>query len=74
MFSHKKLVSEFKNILVSFSYSLACFQIFLLRFKIFSLFVADDGENQWPDILKFLFECCNSQSNEIREIPLQILW
>eukprot|EP00794_Sanderia_malayensis_P010931 gene10931-12092_t len=36
-------------------------------------YISDSGDNLWPDILKFLFESCNSPSEETREIPLHIL-
>lgn len=33
----------------------------------------DDGNNQWPDILKFLYECCNSSENGMKEVALHII-
>lgn len=34
--------------------------------------VDDDGNNQWPDLLQFLFQCVNSQSVELQESALRI--
>ncbi|KAL7845929.1 hypothetical protein AOLI_G00241210, partial [Acnodon oligacanthus] len=34
----------------------------------------DDGNNQWPEILKFLFESVNSQNVALREAALHIFW
>ena len=51
----------------------------LLNQRIFDLrndivfFSGDDGSNQWPDILKFLYECCNSNENRMKEVALHII-
>uniref|UniRef100_A0A8C4STW7 Importin-5 n=1 Tax=Erpetoichthys calabaricus TaxID=27687 RepID=A0A8C4STW7_ERPCA len=36
--------------------------------------IDDDGNNQWPDILKFLFDSVNSQNVGLREAALHIFW
>ena len=32
----------------------------------------DEGNNTWPEILKFLFDCANSGNNELKESALII--
>lgn len=32
----------------------------------------DDGNNQWPDVLQFLFQCANSQNAALQESALRI--
>lgn len=34
--------------------------------------IDDDGNNQWPDFLQFLFQCANSQNFELQESALRI--
>lgn len=34
--------------------------------------IDDDGNNQWPDLLQFLFQCVNSQNIELQEAALRI--
>lgn len=34
----------------------------------------DDGNNQWPELLKFLFDSVNSDSVNLREAALHIFW
>ncbi|SPP83609.1 importin-5 [Drosophila guanche] len=34
--------------------------------------VDDDGNNQWPDILQFLFQCANSPTPQLQEAALRI--
>lgn len=34
--------------------------------------IDDDGNNQWPDLLQFLFQCVNSQNAELQEAALRI--
>lgn len=34
----------------------------------------DDGNNQWPELLKFLFEAVNSSNVGLREAALHIFW
>lgn len=34
--------------------------------------IDDDGNNQWPDLLQFLFQCVNSQNVELQESALRI--
>ncbi|XP_043927244.1 importin-5 [Protopterus annectens] len=34
----------------------------------------DDGNNQWPEVLKFLFESVSSQDVGLREAALHIFW
>ncbi|XP_036401280.1 importin-5 [Megalops cyprinoides] len=36
--------------------------------------IDDDGNNQWPEVLKFLFDSVNSQSVGLRESALHIFW
>uniref|UniRef100_A0A8C5BKH7 TOG domain-containing protein n=1 Tax=Gadus morhua TaxID=8049 RepID=A0A8C5BKH7_GADMO len=36
--------------------------------------VGDDGNNQWPELLKFLFDSVNSQDVSLRESALHIFW
>eukprot|EP00111_Clytia_hemisphaerica_P019077 TCONS_00056356-protein len=36
-------------------------------------YLGEDGNNQWPDILKFLYECCNSDQNTMKEVALHII-
>ena len=35
-------------------------------------YIDDDGNNQWPDVLKFLYECCNSSEDKLKECALHI--
>uniref|UniRef100_W5M780 Karyopherin (importin) beta 3 n=1 Tax=Lepisosteus oculatus TaxID=7918 RepID=W5M780_LEPOC len=36
--------------------------------------IDDDGNNQWPEVLKFLFDSVNSQNVGLRESALHIFW
>uniref|UniRef100_A0A8C2X1Z6 Karyopherin (importin) beta 3 n=1 Tax=Cyclopterus lumpus TaxID=8103 RepID=A0A8C2X1Z6_CYCLU len=36
--------------------------------------IDDDGNNQWPEVLKFLFDSVNSDSVTLRESALHIFW
>ncbi|XP_051983041.1 importin-5 [Xyrauchen texanus] len=36
--------------------------------------IDDDGKNQWPEILKFLFDSVNSQDVALREAALHVFW
>ncbi|XP_068165372.1 importin-5 isoform X2 [Antennarius striatus] len=36
--------------------------------------IDDDGNNQWPELLKFLFESVNSDNVNLREAALHIFW
>uniref|UniRef100_A0A7N8XCL0 Importin-5 n=1 Tax=Mastacembelus armatus TaxID=205130 RepID=A0A7N8XCL0_9TELE len=36
--------------------------------------IDDDGNNQWPEVLKFLFDSVNSDSVGLREAALHIFW
>ncbi|KAJ3584175.1 hypothetical protein NHX12_014671 [Muraenolepis orangiensis] len=36
--------------------------------------VGDDGNNQWPELLKFLFDSVSSQDVSLRESALHIFW
>ncbi|KAL1022067.1 hypothetical protein UPYG_G00021780 [Umbra pygmaea] len=36
--------------------------------------IDDDGNNQWPELLKFLFESVNSDNVGLREAALHIFW
>ncbi|KAK5847578.1 hypothetical protein PBY51_016695 [Eleginops maclovinus] len=36
--------------------------------------IDDDGNNQWPEVLKFLFDSVNSDSVSLRESALHIFW
>ena len=39
-----------------------------------SIFVVDeDANNTWPDILTFLYECCSSSENRMKEVALHII-
>lgn len=39
-----------------------------------SLISDDDGNNQWPELLKFLFDSVNSDNVGLREAALHIFW
>lgn len=44
-------------------------------FKIVVLLcIDDDGNNQWPELLKFLFDSVNSPNVGLREAALHIFW
>jgi importin-5 len=34
--------------------------------------IDDDGNNQWPDFLRFLFECANSPAPALKESALRM--
>lgn len=34
----------------------------------------DDGNNQWPEVLKFLFDSVNSEDVGLREAALHVFW
>ncbi|XP_023803510.1 importin-5 [Cyanistes caeruleus] len=36
--------------------------------------IDEDGNNQWPEVLKFLFDSVNSQNVGLREAALHIFW
>jgi len=36
-------------------------------------YLDEEGNNQWPDILKFLYECCNSGEDKLKECALHII-
>jgi len=36
-------------------------------------YLDDEGNNQWPDVLKFLYECCNSGEDRLKECALHII-
>ncbi|KAG8452039.1 hypothetical protein GDO86_004004 [Hymenochirus boettgeri] len=36
--------------------------------------IDDDGNNQWPEVLKFLFDSVSSQDDGLREAALHIFW
>ncbi|KAG9329037.1 hypothetical protein JZ751_008339 [Albula glossodonta] len=36
--------------------------------------IDDEGNNQWPEVLKFLFDSVNSQNVGLREAALHIFW
>lgn len=38
------------------------------------LYLDDDGNNQWPELLKFLFDAVNSSNVGLREAALHIFW
>lgn len=38
-----------------------------------NIFTGEDGNNEWPDVLKFLYECCNSSENVMKEVALHII-
>lgn len=38
------------------------------------VFVDEDGNNQWPEGLKFLFDSVSSQNMGLREAALHIFW
>lgn len=44
-----------------------------MRFLVF-IDQDDDGNSQWPEILKFLFDSVNSQNVALREAALHIFW
>uniref|UniRef100_A0A8D0CGQ1 Karyopherin (importin) beta 3 n=1 Tax=Scleropages formosus TaxID=113540 RepID=A0A8D0CGQ1_SCLFO len=37
-------------------------------------FIDDEGNNQWPEVLKFLFDSVSSQNVDLRESALHIFW
>jgi importin-5 len=43
-----------------------------LRRKVARNFIDDDGNNQWPDFLRFLFECDNSPAPALKESALRM--
>jgi len=36
-------------------------------------YLDEEGNNQWPDILKFLYDCCNSGEDKLKECALHII-
>lgn len=38
------------------------------------LFLDDDGNNQWQELLKFLFDSVSSDNVGLREAALHIFW
>jgi len=36
-------------------------------------YLDEEGNNQWPDVLKFLYECCNSGEDRLKECALHII-
>lgn len=36
-------------------------------------YLDDEGNNQWPDVLKFLYECCSSGEDRMKECALHII-
>lgn len=36
-------------------------------------YLDDEGNNQWPDVLKFLYECCSSGEDKMKECALHIM-
>lgn len=36
--------------------------------------IDEDGNNQWPEFLRFLFQCANSQAPQIKESALRMFW
>lgn len=40
----------------------------------FFYFLDEDGNNQWPEGLKFLFDSVSSQNMGLREAALHIFW
>lgn len=36
-------------------------------------YLDEDSNNQWPDVLKFLYECCNSGEDQLKECALHII-
>lgn len=41
---------------------------------VFLFNVDDDGNNQWPEVLKFLFDSVNAENVGLREAALHIFW
>lgn len=35
-------------------------------------YLDEESNNQWPDVLKFLYECCNSSEDKLKECALHI--
>lgn len=52
------------------------FTLAMLRwtFLVVMSLLDDDGNNQWPELLKFLFDSVNSDSVNLREAALHIFW
>ena len=38
------------------------------------MYLDEEGNMAWPEILKVLFECTNSQDPALKESALQIFW
>jgi len=36
-------------------------------------YLDEESNNQWPDVLKFLYECCNSGEDKMKECALHII-
>lgn len=36
-------------------------------------YLDEESNNQWPDVLKFLYECCNSGEDRLKECALHII-
>jgi hypothetical protein len=36
--------------------------------------IDDDGNNQWPEFLRFLFSCANSPVPALKESALRMFW
>lgn len=56
---------------------LPCWRLMLWRRTLIIFIVSyldDDGNNQWPELLKFLFESVNSDNVGLREAALHIFW
>ena len=49
-----------------------CNALFLLRIYLLSAYADDEGNNTWPEILKFLFDCASSGNVELKESALII--
>jgi len=49
-----------------------CDALFLLFIHLSSACADDDGNNTWPEILKFLFDCASSGNVELKESALII--
>lgn len=56
-------------------FTLKCCEVLTCTFYAWvSLLTDEDGNNQWPEGLKFLFDSVSSQNMGLREAALHIFW
>lgn len=39
-----------------------------------TLCLDDEGNNSWPEVLKFMFDCISSDNTNLKEAALHIFW